>query len=57
MKKNKTEVQIVKEKAKELGIKPTKMILEAAKGMDEMRRILKSANISAFDDFMEYRNK
>ncbi|MDR3244492.1 MAG: hypothetical protein LBT79_07055 [Elusimicrobiota bacterium] len=55
MEKIKTEVQIVKETAKELGIKPDKDLLKAAKGMDETRAIIKNAKIELFKDFMQDR--
>jgi hypothetical protein len=55
MKKFKTDVQKLKETAKELGIKPDKTLLRAAKGMDRIRAIIKRAKIHAFEDFMEGR--
>ncbi|MDR3244100.1 MAG: hypothetical protein LBT79_05065 [Elusimicrobiota bacterium] len=55
MKKFRTEVQIVRDNSKRLGIKPDKVLLKAAKGMDEMRAIIKRAKIHAFEDFMEGR--
>lgn len=52
-KKPMTELEALKQRAKELGKKPDKKFVEIAKAIDRMREIFKEAGLSPFKEYMK----
>jgi hypothetical protein len=50
-----SEVKALKQKAKELGKKPPKELLEAAQAVDRARAIFKEAGFSPYTEYMNYK--
>ncbi|MDR0800638.1 MAG: YidC/Oxa1 family membrane protein insertase [Endomicrobium sp.] len=48
-----TELEALKQRAKELGKKPDKKFVEVAKAIDRMREIFKEAGLSPFKEYMK----